>query len=107
MGAPRQAQAVVFCGIQASGKTTFFRERFFETHVRIDPGVLRTRHREQLLLKAASRGRQRLLLPRRAARRNGTQGARERLELPARDEGFHELYVVTIAERGGFEARPW
>jgi predicted kinase len=28
-------EAVLFIGIQASGKTTFYRERFFDTHVRI------------------------------------------------------------------------
>lgn len=28
-------EAVIFVGIQASGKTSFYLERFFETHVRI------------------------------------------------------------------------
>ena len=42
----------MFCGIQASGKTTFYRERFFDTHVRISLDLLRTRRRERLLLAA-------------------------------------------------------
>ena len=29
-------EAVIFIGIQASGKSTFFKERFFNTHVRIN-----------------------------------------------------------------------
>ena len=45
-------EAVVFCGIQAAGKTTFYRERFFDTHVRISLDLLRTRRRERLLLAA-------------------------------------------------------
>jgi predicted kinase len=45
-------EAVVFCGIQASGKTTFYRERLFETHVRLSLDLLRTRHRERVLLAA-------------------------------------------------------
>ena len=45
-------QAIVFSGIQATGKSTFYRERFFHTHVRINLDMLRTRHREQVLLRA-------------------------------------------------------
>src|SRR5690348_8883701 len=43
-------QAIIFIGIQATGKSTFFRERFFATHVRISLDLLRTRHRERSLL---------------------------------------------------------
>lgn len=45
-------EAVIFIGIQGSGKSSFFRERFFDTHVRINLDMLRTRHREELLLAA-------------------------------------------------------
>ena len=45
-------EAILFIGIQASGKSTFFAERFFKTHVRINLDMLRTRHREELLVKA-------------------------------------------------------
>jgi predicted kinase len=51
-------EAVIFCGIQASGKTTFYRDRFFDTHVRISMDLLRTRRREQLLLAACLKGKQ-------------------------------------------------
>jgi len=43
-------EAVIFTGIQASGKSSFYRERFFATHVRISLDLLRTRHRERGLL---------------------------------------------------------
>jgi predicted kinase len=45
-------EAVIFVGIQASGKSSFYRERFFETHLRINLDMLKTRHRERLLLQA-------------------------------------------------------
>ena len=45
-------EAIILVGVQGSGKTTFYRERFFDTHVRISLDMLRTRHREQLLLAA-------------------------------------------------------
>ena len=45
-------EAAIFCGIQASGKTTFYRERFFHTHVRLSLDLLRTRHRERVLMRA-------------------------------------------------------
>lgn len=39
-------EAVILCGIQASGKSAFYSERFFHTHVRINLDMLRTRRRE-------------------------------------------------------------
>jgi predicted kinase len=45
-------EAVIFIGVQASGKSTFFRERFSDSHVRINLDMLRTRHREARLLQA-------------------------------------------------------
>ncbi len=51
-------EAVIFIGIQASGKTTFYRERFFDTHVRLSLDMLRTRNRERILLEACLAARQ-------------------------------------------------
>ena len=45
-------EAVIFVGVQGSGKTSFYREHFFDTHVRISLDMLRTRRREQLLVAA-------------------------------------------------------
>ena len=45
-------EGVIFVGIQASGKSTFYRERFFDTHLRINLDMLKTRNREQILLRA-------------------------------------------------------
>jgi predicted kinase len=44
-------EAVILVGIQGSGKTTFYGERFSETHVRISLDDLRTRERERALVR--------------------------------------------------------
>jgi predicted kinase len=44
-------EAVVFTGLQGSGKSTFYKERFFSTHMRINLDLLKTRHREKRLLE--------------------------------------------------------
>jgi predicted kinase len=46
------AEAVLLIGIPGSGKTTFYRERFFNTHVRLSLDLLKTRERESALLRA-------------------------------------------------------
>ncbi|MBO6939171.1 MAG: AAA family ATPase [Deltaproteobacteria bacterium] len=45
-------EAVVFMGIQATGKSSFYKERFFRSHVRISLDLVRTRNRERVLLEA-------------------------------------------------------
>lgn len=45
-------EAVIFVGLQASGKSSFYKERFFSTHVRISLDLLRTRNRERRLMAA-------------------------------------------------------
>jgi predicted kinase len=51
-------EAIIFIGIQASGKSSFFKERFADTHIRINLDMLRTRHREQLLMTACLEAKQ-------------------------------------------------
>jgi predicted kinase len=53
--AERQPEAVIFVGVQATGKSSFFRERFFRTHVRVNLDMLRTRHRERALFETCLR----------------------------------------------------
>jgi predicted kinase len=48
-------EAVILIGIQGAGKTTFYGERFFDTHVRISLDVLRTRPRERAFLETCLR----------------------------------------------------
>jgi predicted kinase len=41
-------QAILLIGIPGSGKSTFYRERFFDTHVRVSLDLVRTRERRLL-----------------------------------------------------------
>ena len=51
-------EAVIFIGLQGAGKSTFYRERFFATHLRINLDMLKTRHRENRFLQACIETRQ-------------------------------------------------
>jgi predicted kinase len=44
-------EMILFCGIQATGKTTFFKERFFKTHIRISMDQLHTRNKENKFIE--------------------------------------------------------
>jgi predicted kinase len=133
-------------GIQASGKSTFYKKRFVDSHVRINLDMLKTRHREWILFQACleakqpvvidntnptKKDRSRYIVPARAAgfriiayyfqssvddalnrnrRRNrgkvipprGIQATQAKLEPPSFEEGFDDLFTVSIAGRGNF-----
>jgi predicted kinase len=144
-------QAVLLIGLQASGKSTFYQERFFSTHVRVSLDLLKTRHRQQRLVELWLDTRQPYVVdntnPTRLERRPyierakasgfrvvgyylqsrvedckrrndarpipqqiplpGLLGTYARLEVPALDEGFDELYYVEIDNRAGFVVKDW
>jgi len=85
-------QAIIFIGIQATGKSTFFKERFFDTHVRINLDMLKTRHREKLLLDACRQAGQSFVVD----NTNPTLEDRKRYIIPAKAAGFEvEGYYFT------------
>jgi predicted kinase len=94
-------QAVIFIGVQASGKSTFFKERFADTHIRINLDMLKTRHREELLVKACLEARQSFVVD----NTNPRGEDRQRYIVPAKDAGFEvigyyfESIISTILER--------
>jgi len=45
-------EMILFIGIQAAGKSEFFKQKFYNTHIRINLDMLKTRHREKLLTEA-------------------------------------------------------
>lgn len=51
-------ECVLFIGIQASGKSTFYKEKFFNTHIRINLDMLKTRHREDIYVAASIEAKQ-------------------------------------------------
>ncbi|RFS26990.1 ATP-binding protein [Chitinophaga silvatica] len=143
-------EAIIFCGIQAVGKSTFYQQHFFATHVRISLDLLNTRNRESVFLDACFKTQQKLVVDNtnltkverakyielarqnnykvigyyfsskvsEAIQRNsnrtgkafipekGIRGAYSRLELPSANEGFDELYYVTL-ENNQFSINPW
>lgn len=45
-------ELILFMGLQATGKSSFYRERYFRSHVRLNLDMLKTRHRFELLFAA-------------------------------------------------------
>lgn len=74
-------EAVILMGLQGAGKSTFYKERFFATHLRINLDMLKTRHRERLLLQVFVETRQPFVVdntnPTRAERAVYIQAAKE------------------------------
>ena len=135
-------EAILFIGIQASGKSSFYSSRYFNSHIRVSLDLLNTRNKQQLLLDycfktqsrfvvdntnltrderkhiidqallnkykitgyyfqsklsdAISRNERRLGKARIPER--GIRGAYNKLELPSMDEGFDELFYVSLKE---------
>jgi predicted kinase len=143
-------EAVILCGIQATGKSAFCKERLHSTHVRINLDMLKTRHRESVMLRACIDAKQPFVIdntnPTRSEREHyireakaagfrvvgyyfesrvsdalarnesrsgdakietkGIKSTAARLELPARAEGFDDLYYVKLTS-DGFDIQEW
>ncbi|MDQ1814942.1 ATP-binding protein [Massilia sp. CCM 9210] len=44
-------EAIIFVGLQASGKSTFYKTNYFNMHLRISNDLLKTKYREKKLLE--------------------------------------------------------
>ncbi|NPV92178.1 MAG: AAA family ATPase [Firmicutes bacterium] len=77
-------EAVLFIGMPAVGKSTFYRERFFKTHVRINLDMLKTRNRERILFEACLKAKQSFVVD----NTNPTAADRLRYIEAARTAGF-------------------
>jgi hypothetical protein len=77
-------EAVILIGIQGSGKTTFYRERFFRTHIRLSLDMLKTRRRLDVLLGGCIEARQPFVLD----NTNVTAAERSRYVAPVKAAGF-------------------
>lgn len=145
-----EKQAIIFMGIQASGKTTFYEQMLADkgyTHISLD--ILHTRKKEDLLLvdclengrslvvdntnpevsvrekyitKAKEYGYQVIGIffqsrVKDCMRRNEQRGLKvpqkaiactsRNLQLPSLEEGFDELYFVSINNNNQFKISPW
>ena len=80
-------ETVLFIGIPASGKSSFYKERFFLTHVRINRDLLRTRRREELLVRACLEGKTKFVVE----STNLTRAVRAAYIVVAKEAGFKVL----------------
>jgi predicted kinase len=77
-------EAIIFVGIQGAGKSSFYRERFFNSHIRINLDMLKTRYREALLVQACILAKQPFVVD----NTNVLASERARYIEPAREAGF-------------------
>ena len=77
-------ELVLFIGIPATGKSSFYRERFFRTHVRLNLDMLKSRRRADLLFKACLEGKTKLVVD----NTNLTLEERAGYIVPAKAAGF-------------------
>jgi predicted kinase len=87
-------QAVIFIGVQATGKSTFFKDRFADTHVRINLDMLKTRQREKIILEACLEAHQSFVVD----NTNPTVEDRQRYILPAKAAHFEVIGYYFQAE---------
>jgi predicted kinase len=80
-------EAVILCGIQGSGKSTFYVARYFDTHVRISQDLLRTRNRMRRMLELCLDTQ----MPFVVDRVNATPEQRAVFVRPARAAGFRTV----------------
>ena len=80
-------EAVIFTGLQASGKSTFYARRFFDTHIRINLDMLKNRGREGKMLDACLAAGVRFVVD----NTNPTPADRARYTAPAKEAGFRVI----------------
>lgn len=87
-------QLITFTGIQASGKSTFYKHYFFDTHVRINLDMLKTRHRETLLFSACLDSKTNCVID----NTNPLISDRARYIVPAKKKGFEIIGYFFITD---------
>lgn len=77
-------EAILLIGLQGAGKSSFYQERFFRSHVHISLDVLKTRHREQRFLNTCFETQQRFVID----NTNPSRAERSRYIAAARAAGY-------------------
>lgn len=80
-------QLIIFTGVQASGKSTFYQQYFYHTHLRLNLDMLKTRHRENILFEAALTSKTKMVID----NTNMTRADRERYIQRAKDAEFEVI----------------
>lgn len=77
-------EMILFIGMQATGKSEYYKRTFYKTHMRINLDMLRTRSRERIFLAACLSAKQPFVVD----NTNPTRLDRERYIGPAKEAGF-------------------
>jgi predicted kinase len=77
-------ELVIFIGIQATGKSTFYKEKFYNSHIRVNLDMLRSRHREEIIANACVEARQPFVID----NTNPTIADRKRYIMQCKLKGF-------------------
>ncbi len=77
-------EAVILMGLQATGKSSFCAERYSSTHLRLNMDMLKTRHREAILLDAFIQAKASFV----SDNTNPTRADRQRYIRCAREAGY-------------------
>ena len=94
-------EAVVLCGLQGSGKSTLYRDRFENTHVHVSLDVVGSRAREAELLRTCLEEGRSFVVD----NTNPTPADRQRYVEPARAAGFKLIGYLVEADPGQAFAR--
>ena len=81
-------------GIQASGKSTFYHDRFSNTHLRINLDMLKTRHREKRLIETCLEISQRFVID----NTNPTVTDRERYIILLKNQGWKIIGYYSVSQ---------
>ncbi|NHC04911.1 ATP-binding protein [Acinetobacter sp. 187] len=80
-------QLIIFTGVQASGKSSFYLLNLYHSHLRINLDMLKTRHRENIIFEAGLSSKTKMVID----NTNPTRADRTRYIQRAIDAGFEVI----------------